>query len=667
MKQFLQYTVLLVSAMLRYNDMAAQENYPHLARPGAKGIFVMAGDIILRTGDAPYIIERKQGYEKEFKKVAELTPVPSAETFKKNAEASLSWLPYKTDLTSYRLDSIWKTGMAAGNLKALKNIGYSLPVMAGFNLVWLDEQAEKGKAYQYRVTAGNTVLTSTPVLYRPAQVARVKVENQAFNEPQHTLYTYAIAVGENRPVWLEVYRSNDKKGFDMIAAEILVAPGHDTIRYVIKDTTAREGDLYYYFLKGYDALGNASVNSDTLLTASLDFVQMPLPQQVVVLQDSAADGISISWKMQKASLINMLTLYRSTNSVDGFEPIAVLSPDQQQFADDNVKPATAYFYYFEATYKMQDRPKRSTMFAGSYTDKRPPAPPAGITATGTEQGITISWENHDKNISGFWLYRAEQGRPLVLTGALIPAIDTITQYNFTDTDSLFNGGVFYTYAIRSYSTSHVESIFSDTAVARPLKNIPVPKPPLDVKAQTTNGKTWVTWDDVSAYDGHVAGYRLLRSVKKNKTDSYHPVDTIFCSVNLYVDTLMQPGEIYRYSVSTLSVLGVVSAASEIKDISPEGSGHAALPPPPSSVVANITQAGVQLNWEPPAVAQEVEYVIYRYERGKAPVKAGTASFDSSGFTDITAAKGKQYFYFVRSVTPALLEGDKSNEAMALYK
>ncbi len=115
-----------------------------------------------------------------------------------------------------------------------------------------------------------------------------------------------------------------------------------------------------------------------------------------------------------------------------------------------MQPATPYFYYFAVEYKTQNKPKRSTSFAASFIDALPPSLPRNITATGNKQGVELTWDYQGANTSGFWLYRAERGQPLQLITTMIPALDTVQQYTWTDTDSLLKGDRFYQYALKSF-------------------------------------------------------------------------------------------------------------------------------------------------------------------------------------------------------------------------
>lgn len=655
MKTFCTAILFFLACLPAYPQQATYR----AARPGAKGIFVIAGHEIAGGKRSAYRIERRTRGEADFKQVALLEAVAMPEAFRLNMARTEQWLPYPVDLTVFKTDSIWRKVRAAGRVNVLKNIGFSIPVMAGFNLLWLDTEVTPGQVYQYRITGvgDNYSLLSEEVKFAPEPVAPARIHGHFYDSVRKTLSLSAYATGQHKPVWIEAWRSEEKGKFTNVRADVTFRTVKDSLKFTLLDTTAVPRRLYRYFIRSYDAYGNTGPVTDTLSIASLDPVQMPLPDRVSLQPDSLKGSIALAWTLAHAPVIKMLRLYRSTNSVNGFEPVAELSPTQTRFTDEGLKPATAYFYYFEVEYKTLNQPGRSITYSTAYKSGRLPFPPVEVTAAGHKEGVTLGWQNRENELKGFHLYRAETGGPFELITGLIPIRDTATVYSFKDISPALSGGKFYQYALKAVSTSFVEGRFSDTVSARPLKNIPVPKPPGEVDLNTTGGKTWVSWDDVSAYDTYVTGYRLLRSRRLAGKDKYS-TDTLFCPNNFYADSLLQEGETYRYTVVSLSYLGVQSAPSASVFTTLQGR----VPSPPASLMANATPKGVQLTWEPPAGSPGLQYTVYRYERGQKPLKLVTLAGNKDTYTDTKALKGRHYFYYLRSLSPKALESDKSNEA-----
>jgi hypothetical protein len=216
--------------------------------------------------------------------------------------------------------------------------------------------------------------------------------------------------------------------------------------------------------------------------------------------------------------------------------------------------------------------------------------------------------------------------------------------------------------LKAFSTSHVESVFSDSVVARPLKNIPVPKPPMRIRTSAEPGLVLVHWEAVSRYDELVKGYRLLRSKKLAGSKESYTTDTIYCSNNQYKDTLVKPHETIRYSVISQSVMGVQSVPSAWEYVHMDG----ITVPAPANVAANPVNSGIQVSWDMPHEGEVLQYVVYRFERGQKAVKTGSANGQEK-FIDTTATRGKQYYYYVVAVGSDKTESSRSNEAFVNYQ
>lgn len=653
-------TALLALSMPAYG----QETVHSLANPGAKGVFVVAAEEIAgATGikRQGYRIERRETGGEDFKQVAELAAVATVEGFRRNMARVSDWLPYPVDLTVFRPDSIWKIARPTGSIRVLKNIGYSLPVLAGFNLIWLDENVQPGKTYQYRIKGigDDYHLLSGEVTYTPGPVASVDILSHKFNLIERVQYIYAGSTGHNKPRWIDAYRNEEGGPFVNINAEVFFSSKGDSLKYTIKDTTAKPYRVYRYYLKGYDVYGNASALSDTVSAATLDRLQRPLPQKVTLEADTARNNITLAWEIDAAPVVNSVTLLRSLSSVHDFEPVAVLPPEVTTYTDEGLRPATAYFYQFEVSYKTQPGSSRGITYGRAFSSARVPEAPPELSVRADSTGIDLTWRPDGDYIHGYRVYRGQQELPLQLISDLVyRSPDSTGMQTWRDTTSALTGSRYYRYAVRAVTTSYVEGLLSDTVWVRPLTNIPVPTPPLHLELQTTEGRIWVSWDHVANYEEHIYGYRVLRGTAPSGTEKY-VTDTLYTSVNFIVDSTWQEGHTYRYTVFTLSELGTMSGPSEPI----HSSLHSTAPTPPNSLTAGYEENGIRLNWEPPANAGDLQYHVYRYERGQEePTRIATLPGDRETYTDTGVKAGRLYFYFLCSVGKNALESERSNEA-----
>ncbi len=659
-------TLSIITGILLWSLTAqGQETIHTLAHSGAKGLFVLAGEEIAAapgTKRQGYRIERREAGKGDFKQVAELAAVSTVEDFRKNMARVQDWLPYPVDLSVFRPDSIWKIARPTGSIRVLRSIGYSLPILAGFNLIWLDESVQGGQTYEYRITGigDDYQLLSGEVDHAPDFVAPVDILSHKFNLIENIQYIYAGSTGRNKPLWIDAYRSEEGGPFVPLNAEMFFSSKGDSLQYTMKDSSAQPYRIYRYYLKGYDLYGNASPLSDTVSVATLDKLQRPLPQKVLLEADTARNSITLSWEIDAAPVVNSVTLLRSLSSAHDFEPIAVLPPEVTTYTDEGLRPATAYFYTFEVTYKTLEGSSRGITYGQAFSSPRVPEAPQQVNVLADSSGIDLTWRAEGDYIHGFRVYRGEQEAPMHLISDLVyNQPDSTGMQTWRDTTSSLTGSRYYRYAVRAVTTSYVEGLFSDTVRVRPLTNIPVPSPALHLELQNTEGKAWVSWGHVADYEDHIYGYRVLRSTAPSGTERYI-TDTLYTAVNFIVDSTCQEGFTYRYRVITLSELGTASVPSEPIYYS---SAHGSAPPPPTSLsVTYDEEKGIRLQWVSPAMAEDLQYHVYRYERGQEPSRIVTLPGDLETYTDTTAKEGKLYFYFVRSVGKNAVESDRSNEA-----
>lgn len=454
--------------------------------------------------------------------------------------------------------------------------------------------------------------------------------------------------GRPIPARVTLHRAETGRPFQRTDIEVFVRAKGDTLMYTFSDSTLQRYNLYSYYLEAYDDSGKVVAAPDTVFLPALDYLEMPMPSSISAIGDSSTKSIKIAWNLPLGDLIKQMTLYRSTNSVDGFEQIATLDPRQLEFVDQEVRPATPYFYYFDLEYKMSDVKKRSASFASSFVSNEPPPIPDYFDAEATDNGIVLRWEHSDPDTRGFWLYRAQQGKPHELMAPLVPAIDTIRTYEFVDIDSL-NPSLSYEYSIRAYSKSHITGASSDTLLIIPVSPMaPIPAP-LNLVASPDVDQIFLQWQDMESSYPDFLLYRILRT-------SESETDTLYASLNYMSDTTAVRGIAYTYRVSTVNRQYVAG---------PPTGGVIALipfepPSPPYGLTLRATTSGVHLVWSTVNERQSVAYEVFRVVRGEAAVLIARVT-DGMQYTDSTATRGETYFYHLVAISADGIRSEPSDE------
>lgn len=651
----MRFAFILIASSLACSAIAQKPN-AELAQVGPNGVFVFTGPLLAREGGpvTGILIERRTGEQGEFKRVVELKPAASAKEVQKGIEKAADVLPYPIELGGMRADSIWARIQRHGTREQLGSASNNVAVLLAVHAVWHDADVKPGTLYQYRVTTqgnGNQFLST---LVNPAaqhSVDRLKAFNSSYYEHQRELNTWWSVVGDHRPAVVELHRSVDEEPFAVVKPRVRIdRRGQDTVLYQFADTTAPRHRVFRYVAKGWDLFGNAMPVSDTLYAASLDVTQMPMPYDLYAVGDSTGRRINVRWQLRNAPVVKQISLQRSTNSETGFETVAELSGDRTSYVDEDIRPATSYFYRFVLEYKATHVPMRGVSFAAVAYDKRPPQPARELSAVATDEGVVFTWMHPERDVLGFHLYRAEEQGPFMLASPRIPAASEAL-HTYLDTARNLRGDRSYHYAVRTVSTSHLESAFSDTVSVMPLTNQPEPVAPRDLTARVDAEQAIVSWEDLSNTPLFHA-YQVLRTRPGDR------VDTLVRNTNFLIDTLEASGKPTTYRVITLDAFGKRSTPS------PSVSAQARVAPPsaPNGLVARTVSGKVELEWAAPPSEPVARFDVYRYTRGSEPVKAGSVTAGKPlKLEDVNATPGQLNFYFVRSVAATGAESGPSRE------
>jgi len=648
-------TVLL--PFLAALGLQAQDPRPGIAFGGAQGMFIFTGDAVpLENGPVTgYLIERRTQATDAFKQVAELTPVGNAKALAKNLERAAKAVPYPVQALALNADSLWAMA-TKGERRHLGALYNDVPTLLACHLAWHDADARTGERYQYRITpiGGEARVSQWTTAGRGDMPVRATPVTSIYWEKEKRMELHYRMVGAPRASAYRLWRSDDDTPFEEVGWIGQAQLSGDTAMLMFADTAAARYRPLRYVLQAWDPFGHAAPPTDTLYTASLDPTQMPMPARMEARGDSSGRAIRIAWELPNAPLVKHLTLYRSTNSVDGFQEIATLASDRTVFIDEAVRPATPYFYHFVLEYKATHIPMRSHSFAATVYSQEAPEAPRGIHADVDEQQVTLRWVNHLGDAHSFLIYRAEQGAELKLISEPLPPVGPDIEMQWSEPVASLDADRMYHYAVRAVSTSHLHSGFSDTATVL-SPNMATPPVPKDLRLRHDQEMLIIDWEDVSG-ETMVAGYQVLRTITPAKGRVTR--DTLYVPVNFLVDTLKDAGTTNAYQVRSISLRGRHSAfAPEVRS-----DERKVLVSSPGSLNAQREDNAVALNWKA-AHGEVIRYEVYRYTRGQEPVKVGSVPATQALALRDDKAPAGLLFYFVRAVDAAGNASAASREAV----
>lgn len=183
---------------------------------------------------------------------------------------------------------------------------------------------------------------------------------------------------------------------------------------------------------------------------------VPAPPVPVVAAAPGPDGVELSWPRENAPDGTKWRVYRQRKGDK--EPLAIADAAELRWvdpvADDNV----------ELSYQVQTlepagqgvaESEKSKEVSITYRDVFPPATPLGLTAIAGVGSIELTWEpNHEQDLRGYQVYRAEAGGGLAKLGEVTGEV--------TYSDSKIEHAKRYAYAVAAVDKRGNQSKLSAT-------------------------------------------------------------------------------------------------------------------------------------------------------------------------------------------------------------
>jgi fibronectin type 3 domain-containing protein len=659
--------VLLLSLFAAGEGVSAPKPM-NIAAGGARGIYVVTGiDLISPAhpvnGATGYRVERKKQGQEEWKQIATVSAPDTLPVFEQRLQQMAAYVPDPFVENRVPAQKLWQAVLQYRRIDSLHEWSGVLLVRLALGTTYLDTTAERGATYEYRVSkvdasgAVREAATSNAVLYPsvPA-LAPLRLLDKTATEKQVVL-RWNIGRGI-QPVNFLVMRKDAKDAYQMIDPIRALSRSHDTTLFLVEDTLVQPLHYYQYYIVPADYYGNSGAHSDTTAVASYDFNSVPLPDHLNATGFDSSGGVRVSWRLEQPKFVKAVQILRSESWDTGYKQIAVVSTQDTSFIDRLSVPMVKYYYRLIMVGQFDELSLPSARVFGLYKSTLVPTGPGKIKIEGENNGVKLQWQTREKNILGYYVYRTNGfNDSLHLITSLIPA-DSIT--TFFDTSSVLSGKLRYGYSVRTENTSHKISGFSETAYVRPL--IPTQPPtPINLATSVHDRVIQLYWDDMRAMDNSVKGYYIFRRefTGKKKEEDYKKLnDTLLrAKHNNYIDTTAETDKTYEYAVQAVDYFDGMSGMSA----SAKGELRSPEIAPPAGLRAELTDEGIQVQWDTTHQPGITGFKVYRYERGKKPQLMGTTTLAEREFVDKKAQKGKLYSYYVTAVGAHEKESPSSDE------
>ena len=281
----------------------------------------------------------------------------------------------------------------------------------------------------------------------------------------------------------------------------------------------------------------------------------------------------------------------------------------------------------------------------------PPSAPRGLTSNAAIRQVSLCWgvptSDGGATIAGYSLYRSTtSGGPYTLVASLTA--------NLSYVDTGLANGVTYYYRITAVNAAG-ESAMSNEASSRTFS---VPTAPRTPYAAFQDSVVMLSWSaPQSDGDTPITGYLVKRSTTPGS-------ETLIASVGKvlnYLDTGLQNGQIYYYTVSAVNAVGASGSSDEVS------AAPGTLPTAPRSLLCASGNATVTLTWSAPDSNGGKSIMGYRVYRGVGGQgqEVLLASMDAkTQYVDTAVLNGITYYYSV-SAFNVIGEGAASSEASAM--
>jgi len=668
---------MLLSFNLCFGQVNIPENQVIKSGTSQRGNYLLFGssamlaqDSLTYVSTSHFIVERaaynsNNNAEPGYVKMADVKPVAT----QKELRAMFNQKELDALLYRYKLQNTNELLRLFNTRSAFKTIedDYALDIRFQIAMgdAWLDEKAEKGRTYIYRITRVDNKNASTVMGYA---VQMTKDENEGlkhFSMDSSSVRTYNDTVLSFK--WnYTIDQAHPEENADRILALALrnenftANKSMSSLRfrmYTLKNgillpgilkhgaysssnqvegnvqISAKPEDEIMAWIVPEDIFGNQGQPSDTIFAYAVSYKNAPLLTKLY--SEEVIDGVRLSWPKAPAKpYIKGIQIQRKAGE-DSYEEIAMLPLTDTAFIDYKLKIGQKYTY--DARYVFapsvgftQEVPAQTI---GSYTKFSKPMPPENLRAIQEGANIRLDWDSAKNNsLYAYHVYRGYDGtEPTLLSGAI-----TAGTY-FIDTSAELSGRSVYTYYVIAENLRQDVSLPSQPVQIKPERAVKI-YPPATVQTYYANGKLNLYWDDARKMDNYIVGYQVQRSIAG--AGNFQNLGGV---VNFpqVIDSSLMHGQAYEYRVASVGAAKELSAYSsptlfelpKEKDFSKV------------NIALRNTHEGVALSWAGIERPGQQSYVIYRRKAADKELSVlAHVPLGNTSYTDKTVTPGDNYVY-----------------------
>ncbi|MES2373937.1 MAG: hypothetical protein V4557_15260 [Bacteroidota bacterium] len=636
------------------------------SKPYPGGIYIFCGNDLPKK--FTYVIERKKATDTGWSVAVELKAPASASECQGRLMNLPSSIASFTTIETSQLNRFWERYKTSQVLDSL--YAYAMDPRYQFiaGAAWFDESAKEPGTYEYRVSKKDRSEQLTIV-----KEERITTPSNPYNgianplrfKPDEAGVIIHYAISDTlHTAGIRLLRSKHKENlFTEVESNTLFIKVKESTVAQVTDATAAQGISYSYVAIPYDGLGNSGRVGDTLniynLTKPSD---IGLIQSLDIIPSEEKKGMGLSWKLKTNAGLASIEIYRGMSYDGAFTKIASLQPKQTAyFDDDNLLPATSYFYYIVAN-ASYGRSFPSARIPGILKGARANIlPPQHLSVSRKGNLVTLTFTKTEADTRGYYIFRAnsytgqleQQPRMLLSTDSALTYTDTLPAINTPQT---------YSYAVADINTSYKISPVSERVSVQTSGPLPVPS---GVTAMLQTDRVFLTWKDAKKTNPAVTGFRIFRNAVDEtgkEIEQLNLINTVTPDVNSFTDSSVTNGVRYRYQVQSTGLeQSDTSSLSQWASILFPGR----LPLGPGQVLAYASDDNkAVIKWDLPIDKNVEKTRIYRSIAGQEPVLIKELNVPVKVFEDVTIEKNITYYYMLTSVDKTKQES-KATDAVAV--
>ena len=625
------------------------------------GFFVRLGNDLPRN--FTYRISRRHGDE-SFVKIAEVGIPSTQEEYRQRLHLGKLQFAKLAEPNENQIEHIWEQISKSSAGDRLPFTSQVIETMA-VGLAWHDTIVQNGRTYQYKIErVADGQITASQLTERKVYVTPTEVELPMPVFFKHNLYLENLnmrwlLLRKKGIAGIEVFRQDNLRGdYRLISIPIGYAQNLDSTFVHVDDTLAEKYQVYEYKLRPFDQFGNPGAFSKVTKIVNITQNDFPFLRSfnAVALKDRQ---IKLKWSMDFKPFIRSIKILRSMSFDSAFVEIGEVSPRDSTYID--ILPVSMENYYYRLKINGPENVSISTSSTFVlYESDLEPDPPTGLTASEVEGGVQLEWEDHQRNVFGYYIFRRESDSGFIQVSDPIH-FNKDGKYQYTDTTTSLHGDRFYDYTIKTISDSYVLSQFSDTLSARPGIVVPIAAPK-NFRGRGADGKVYLFWDDLSFSDKNLMGYKLFRKGSYEDNFTVLHDSLLNANINHFIDSTVQLGYAYQYMVKSYNYFGSESDTSKLLQFQ----FYLNLPTPPPNIKAQKISEGIRIVWGEVLANDIGSFRLYKYREGEKPVLVSTLPADRHDFLDSQVTSGQLYFYYVTSSNKHEIEGRPSEAVTVRY-